>query len=103
MRQPHHPPREELELPDVLHALSDPVRLEIVRALSERADRPCGELRAPIAKSTLSHHLKVLREAGVTRARVEGTQRLLSLRAEDLEVRFPGLLACVLGARRVAA
>lgn len=103
MRVPHHPPREEIELPDVLHAFSDPVRLEIVRTLAERPDQACGDLDAPVAKSTLSHHLKVLREAGVTHTRVEGTQRLVRLRTEDLEARFPRLLDCVLEARRAAA
>jgi DNA-binding transcriptional ArsR family regulator len=87
----------------VLHALSDPVRLEIVRALDESAELACGRLQPPVSKSTLSHHLKVLREAGVTRTRAEGTQRLVSLRADELEARFPGLLDCVLeGLRRAA-
>jgi len=65
MREPHHPSCEELELPAVLHALSDPVRLEIVRKLSDSGERCCGELEVPVSKSTLSHHLKVLRQAGV--------------------------------------
>jgi DNA-binding transcriptional ArsR family regulator len=81
---------------DVLHALSDPVRLEIVWALHESSSElSCGSLDAPVSKSTLSHHLKVLRDAGVTWTRAEGTQRLLTLRADDLDARFPGLLDCV--------
>lgn len=88
----------------VLHALSDPVRLEIVRALHERgSELSCGRLDAPVSKSTLSHHLKVLRDAGVTWTRAEGTQRLVSLRIDDLERRFPGLLTCVVGGLRRAA
>jgi DNA-binding transcriptional ArsR family regulator len=50
----------------------------------------------PVSKSTLTHHLKVLREAGLTRTRSEGVQRLVSLRQDDIEGRFPGLLECVL-------
>lgn len=83
-------------MPSVLHALSDPVRLEIVRSLHGHSERSCSHIPATVSKSTLSHHLKVLREAGVTHTRAEGTQRLVSLRSDDLEARFPGLLACVL-------
>lgn len=103
MRTLSHPPAEELALPDVLHALSDPVRLEIVRALDRADELSCSALRCDVSKSTLSHHLKVLRDAGVTRTRARGTQRMVSLRIEDLETRFPGLLACVLADLRQAA
>jgi DNA-binding transcriptional ArsR family regulator len=103
MRTLSHPPPEELRLPDVLHALSDPIRLEIVRALDESSELSCSRLGAPVSKSTLSHHLKVLRDAGVTRTRANGARRLVSLRREDLETRFPGLLNSVLkGLRRAA-
>jgi DNA-binding transcriptional ArsR family regulator len=91
-----HPEARQLELPAVLHALSDPVRLQIVCALSDGCEIACGRLGVAVTKSTLSHHLKVLRDAGLTRTRCEGVQRLVSLRAQDLEQRFPGLLACVL-------
>ncbi|MBX5470559.1 MAG: helix-turn-helix transcriptional regulator [Thermoleophilaceae bacterium] len=104
MREIHHPKPEEITLPDVLHALSDPVRLGIVETLSVDRERSCGTLgNGSISKSTLSHHLKVLREAGLTWTRVEGTQRLVSLRTEELEERFPGLLGSVLGAAKVAS
>ena len=103
MRTLAHPPAEALHLPNVLHAMSDPVRLDIVRALHERGELSCSHLGAPVSKSTLSHHLKVLRDAGVTHTRFEGTQRLVSLREIDLESRFPGLLSCVLEGMRRAA
>lgn len=104
MRMVRHPPPEEIELTDVLHALSDPVRLRIVRSLAACDEgRCCNGLGVGVSKSTLSHHLKVLREAGVTRTRMSGTQRLVSLREDDLEERLPGLLASVLGAARAAA
>jgi DNA-binding transcriptional ArsR family regulator len=90
-----HPIREQLSLPLVLHALSDPVRLEIVRALQE-AELSSGRLEVPVSKSTLSHHLKVLRDAGLTQTRAQGVRRFVSLRRDDIEARFPGLLDCVL-------
>ncbi len=96
MRSITHPVAEQLSLPGVLHALSDPVRLAIVGALRDGAELPCGMLSVPVSKSTLSHHLKVLRDAGLTLTRVEGVQRHVSLRAEDVERRFPGLLRSVL-------
>lgn len=103
MRDPSHPQPEKLSLTEVLHALSDPIRLEIVRTLDSGGEMSCSRLGAPVSKSTLSHHLKVLRDAGVTRTRSEGTRRLVSLRSADLERRFPGLLGCVLDGLRRAA
>ena len=94
-----YPERDELQLVDVLQALGDPVRLQIVRIL-DQADGAiaCNEMGLPVAKSTGSHHLKVLREAGVVRAQVDGTRRYYTLRREDLEGRFPGLLDSVVRA-----
>ncbi len=94
----HHPDVGEMRLSLVMHALSDPVRLEIVRSLADGGEQTCSAFETPVAKSTLSHHFKVLREAGITLTRIEGTQRFISLRAEDLEARFPGLLGVVLRA-----
>ena len=91
-----HPDLDEVTLTTVLAALSDPLRLGLVRLLSDGVERQWGELAAPVAKSTLSHHLKVLRSSGVTRTRDEGTRCYVHLRVEDLEGRFPGLLQSVL-------
>jgi DNA-binding transcriptional ArsR family regulator len=92
-----HPERHELELSAVLHALSDPMRLRIVAELAESGgERTCNSFDLPIVKSTCTHHFKVLRDAGVIRQRVSGTKRVNSLRRDDLEGRFPGLLAAVL-------
>jgi DNA-binding transcriptional ArsR family regulator len=96
MRLISHPARDQLTLPGVLHALSDPVRLGIVEALREGDELSCGRLEVPVSKSTLSHHLKVLRDAGLTQTRAEGVHRYVSLRRGDVEARFPGLLDCVL-------
>jgi DNA-binding transcriptional ArsR family regulator len=97
MRETHHPPREELELSAVLHALSDPARLAIVRHLAGDGECHCGHFTLGISKATLSHHLRVLREAGVVFRRPDGRKRYFSLRFADLEARFPGLLEAVLG------
>jgi DNA-binding transcriptional ArsR family regulator len=97
------PDRGELRLVDVLQALADPVRLQLVRLLDESDGAvACGQIPLPVGKATASHHLKVLREAGVVRAREEGTRRYYSLRRDDLEDRFPGLLDSVLHAERSA-
>lgn len=92
------PPSQELELSTVLAALADPVRLRIVAELRERRDVQCGSFDVPVARSTLSHHLKVLREAGITHTRIEGVERYVTLREADLEARFPGVLTAVLQA-----
>lgn len=93
-----HPATAEIVLTEVLHALSDPVRLSVVAQLMAAPDReiPCRDFDYPVAKSTFSHHIRVLRESGVIRVRQEGTRSLSSLREADLEERFPGLLRAVL-------
>jgi DNA-binding transcriptional ArsR family regulator len=93
-----HPAREDLELAAVLHALSDPIRLRIVAGLAVEDKRTCGSFNLPVTKSTCTHHFRVLREAGVIRQQLEGTTRLNSLRREELDARFPGLLDSVLQA-----
>ncbi|MFB4274396.1 MULTISPECIES: ArsR/SmtB family transcription factor [unclassified Nonomuraea] len=98
MRQAHHPEVGDIGLTEVMGALSDPIRVGLVRVLADGRERGWGELRAPVAKSTLSHHLRVLRDAGLTRTRQEGTRCFVTLRAQDLQVRFPGLLQAVLAA-----
>ncbi|MGA9859307.1 MAG: helix-turn-helix domain-containing protein [Solirubrobacteraceae bacterium] len=98
-----HPTRGELELGAVLHALSDPVRLRIVGELARtESEYTCGSFALPVTKSTCTHHFKVLREAGVIQQRAQGTTRLNRLRREDLEARFPGLLATILQAAQAA-
>jgi DNA-binding transcriptional ArsR family regulator len=93
-----HPAREELDLAAVLHALSDPVRLEIVAGLAAGTERTCGSFDVAVTKSTCTHHFRVLREAGLIRQRQQGTARLNSLRRDDLEARFPRLLGTILKA-----
>jgi DNA-binding transcriptional ArsR family regulator len=95
---PSHPCVDEFELAAVLGALSDPIRLRIVAALATGAERTCSSFDLPIVKSTCSHHFRVLREAGVIRQRTDGKNKLNSLRRDELESRFPGLLDAILAA-----
>jgi DNA-binding transcriptional ArsR family regulator len=93
------PRRADLRIEAVFHALSDPVRLQIVRTLaSDDEPRACGTFGLPVSKSTASHHFRVLRDAGVIAQRDEGRHRMTELRRDDLDARFPGLLATVIAA-----
>jgi DNA-binding transcriptional ArsR family regulator len=89
-----HPAAESLDLATIMRTLGDPSRLEIVRLLGDGEARICNEIAKDVGlpNSTCSYHLRLLREAGITRARAAGTQRLISLRRDDLETRFPGLV-----------
>jgi DNA-binding transcriptional ArsR family regulator len=99
-----YPARDDIQLVEVLQALGDPVRMQIVRILDEGEGAiACHEMGLPVSKSTGSHHLKVLREAGLVKGKVDGTRRYYTLRRDDLEARFPGLLDSVLHAEPVAA
>jgi DNA-binding transcriptional ArsR family regulator len=95
----HHPPASALDLATVMRTVGDPARLEIVRLLADGRPRLCGELSAALEmpSSTCSYHLRLLREAGVTRSRAHGTQRYVSLRQDDLDERFPGLVGVLAG------
>ena len=98
MYELHHPPAGEIELTAVMHALSDPARLHVVRTLAVESERPCGSFDLGVTKATASHHFKVLREAGLVMTRVDGARRYLTLRRAELDARFPGLLDAVLAA-----
>jgi DNA-binding transcriptional ArsR family regulator len=85
-----------LEVTAVLHALADPVRLDIVRQLSESDTAiACGRFDTRVAKNTLTHHFKVLREAGIIATHRAGGQRLNVLRTAEMEASFPGLLCAI--------
>ena len=94
VREIRHPPASELDLVNILRTVGDPIRLEIVRLLSDDRERTCTAVgnTVGVPASTLSYHLRLLREAGVTRTRAEGTERHVSLRRDDLEQTYPGLL-----------
>lgn len=86
----------EVKLAEVMHALADPVRLGLVRLLSDGQEVAWGQLDVPLAPSTLSYHLKVLRSAGLTRTRKEGTRCFVHLRIAEVEKVFPRLLETTL-------
>jgi DNA-binding transcriptional ArsR family regulator len=95
LREIRHPATSELDLATVLRTTGDPLRLAIVRLLDGEGELTCGEIseRIGLPTSTCSYHLRLLREAGVTRSRPAGTERRITLRSDDLESRFPGLVA----------
>jgi DNA-binding transcriptional ArsR family regulator len=101
------PETRDIDLAHVLGALADQGRLACVRVLAAAPDLlTCAQVKdrsgLDVKDSTFSHHLKVLREAGLTHTRLAGTRRYLTLRRADLDARFPGLLDAVLGAERIA-
>ena len=98
-RVPPHPDVRTIGLQQVLEALVDPVRRQIVAALyASEQDLACGTIELPVSKSTATHHFNVLREAGLIRQHYAGTSRMNSLRREETDERFPGLLLAVVTA-----
>jgi DNA-binding transcriptional ArsR family regulator len=96
-----HPAREEIRLEAVLHALADPMRLQVVRtlaAMGQGEEAACSAIDLAVSKSTTTHHFRVLREAGVIAQIYRGTAKMNALRRQDLDALFPGLLATVLNA-----
>uniref|UniRef100_C6DZM0 Transcriptional regulator, ArsR family n=1 Tax=Geobacter sp. (strain M21) TaxID=443144 RepID=C6DZM0_GEOSM len=94
------PSRDDIALTQVLHALSDPVRMQIVLKIAKSREVACGAFDIPMPKSTLSHHFKVLRESGILATRREGNEWINSLRFEDLEARFPGIITAIIAAQQ---
>ncbi|MBR0967859.1 helix-turn-helix transcriptional regulator [Bradyrhizobium diazoefficiens] len=94
-----HPARDEITLAGVLAALADPMRRRIVRSLvTENGCMSCTEA-APcpdMAKSTLSNHFRILREAGLIRTSKQGVQHRNVVREDDINARFPKLLKMIL-------
>lgn len=95
-----HPSRDDITLEGVLAALSDPMRLRIVKSLVRKHGcmscteaAPCPEM----AKSTLSNHFRILREAGLIQTEKKGVEHRNVIRLDDVEQRFPGLLKMILG------
>lgn len=97
-RRLYHPQIDQIDLTMVLGALSDPIRRSIVRRLAYDKELHCGAFEDEGGKSNLCYHFAKLREAGVTRTRIEGPFRYISLRADELEERYPGLLSAVIAA-----
>jgi DNA-binding transcriptional ArsR family regulator len=104
MAQFTHPNLNDVPLASVLHALSDPTRLAIVRRLDDDRQRKGGGLACRCAvpeelpRATVSNHFNVLRGSGLIESRKEGTKVVNCLRRADVDARFPGLLDAVLHA-----
>ncbi|MFN3005020.1 ArsR/SmtB family transcription factor [Mycolicibacterium wolinskyi] len=96
----HHPTRDQIKIDRVLSALGNPLRLAVVRVLLGGGEQNCGSVLKVLgvtSKSTMTHHWRVLRESGVIWQQPSGRENLLSLRRDDLDARYPGLLEAVLG------
>lgn len=97
MRQMKHPTMDQVELIDIMYALSDPARMEIVACLAKKGKAmTCGELVMNRPKSSMSHHFKILRGAGLVTTLIEGTEHFNSLRLAELEKKFPGVMKSIL-------
>ena len=94
-----HPSLNQVELPTVMQALSDPCRIAIIRALADGGELACNEIELDVSKATRSHHFDVLRAAGLIFTRTEGTKCMTSLRKAELDKQFPGLLKLVLAGK----
>lgn len=102
MKPVFHPDIEDIEAASVFAALADPTRLAIVLAMAdaEEFESRCSSFTDFGSPSLLTYHFAKLREAGVTRVRVAGTSRYVSLRRDDLDARFPGLLDSIIASAR---
>src|SRR5499427_5754047 len=96
------PTAEDIQLPRVLAALADPHRLAAVQFVARHGESWCAqvieEAGLPMTKPTFSHHLRILREAGIVTKRIQGARGYMSLRKADLDQRFPGLIDSILAA-----
>ncbi|MFE0171406.1 ArsR/SmtB family transcription factor [Streptomyces sp. NPDC059002] len=95
-----HPTPDQIRVDEVMSALGNPLRLAVVRVLADGGEHNCGSILDGVSKSTLTHHWRVLRDSGVIWQRPSGRENLLSLRREDLDARYPGLLDAVLAATK---
>ncbi|MFB4269918.1 ArsR/SmtB family transcription factor [Nonomuraea sp. GTA35] len=89
----------EVTLQQFMEAVADPVRRSVIAQLAIAGhDLSCGTFDLPVSRSTATHHFNVLREAGIIRQHYQGTTKMNSLRPDDLDARFPGLLRAVIDA-----
>ncbi|MEU0937671.1 MULTISPECIES: helix-turn-helix transcriptional regulator [unclassified Embleya] len=98
-----HPDRDRIRIENVLSALGNPLRLGAVRVLDAGGEHNCGSVLAVLgvtSKSTMTHHWRVLRDSGVIWQHPSGRENLLSLRRDDLDARYPGLLDAILSGAR---
>lgn len=102
MKNLNHPSKEDISLLAILYALSEPLRFSIIEQLAKGEELTCGGFKLPFSKgkSTMTHHFKVLRDAGLIYTRVNGREHYTSLRRQDIEERFPHLLDALITAFR---
>ncbi len=92
-----HPSLRDISIDGVLYALSDPVRRNIILKLSGCEGMSCMKSCAEgLSPSTISFHHKILRENGLIRSEKKGVEVINTLRNDELEKRFPGLLHTIL-------
>lgn len=94
----YHPELSEMSIEEILKALGDPVRLSAVRQIAahHEPELACKSFQHDVSKPTFSHHIKILREAGIIQVRHDGVKSMISLRKQDMEQKFPGLLTAIL-------
>jgi DNA-binding transcriptional ArsR family regulator len=93
-----YPEREDITIYGILSALSDPTRMEIVRKLAVHEERCPFDFLDIASKQNLTHHFKVLREAGLVKSRCEGRNKFIWLRRDLIDDMYPGFLDGLLGA-----
>jgi DNA-binding transcriptional ArsR family regulator len=103
MRPLFHPAAEDITVEGILHALSDPVRVQIFSQIAKaRTAQTCSALaevsNRVVPKSTLSQHFKVLRESGLIHSERQGVEMRNTLRCDEINARFPGLLTALVAA-----
>lgn len=98
-----HPTVDDVSLEQVFFALSDPVRLNMVKMLATSPRMNSLSLGPGMPRSTITHHTRILREAGVTRTHPDGRNCWISLRRDLLGEKFPGLLEIILKESNTAA
>jgi DNA-binding transcriptional ArsR family regulator len=106
MRPLFHPALDEITVEGILYALSDPVRVSIYADIaSQSCAQNCSTFLTvtdkTIPKSTLSQHMRILRENGLVRGERHGVEMRLTPRCAELETRFPGLIPAILKAHRM--
>jgi DNA-binding transcriptional ArsR family regulator len=105
MKNLNHPAKEDISLLAILYALSEPLRFSIIEQLANGEELTCGGFKLPFSKgkSTMTHHFKVLRDAGLINTRVDGREHYTSLRRIDIEDRFPNLIDALIMAYKLEA
>lgn len=92
MKEYHHPALKSIHLTSVMNALSDPCRMNIMQQLLENTELACTAIKLNVGKSTASHHFEILRSAGLIRTRIDGVKSLNSVRIDEINQYFPGII-----------